>query len=57
MKFGDILGAVHVQPDLSEVQKLYCAVEFFSVIEDLKLVTIEVESHSQTPSDPSVVCD
>ena len=37
--------------------KLYCAVEFFSVIEALKLVTIEVESHSQTPDDPSLVCN
>ena len=33
----------------SEVQKLYCAVEFFSVIEASKLVTVEVESRSQTP--------
>ena len=48
-----------VPPDRSEVQKLYCAVEFFFVIKALKLVTIEVESHSQpvTPDDPSLVCD
>ena len=40
--------------DQSEVRKLYCAVEFFSA---LKLFTIEVESHSQTPDDQSLVCD
>ena len=28
----------------------YCAVEFISVIETLRLVTFEVESRSQTPS-------
>ena len=44
-------------PDRSEVWKLCYAVEFFSVIEALKLVTIEVESHLQTPDDPSLVCD
>ena len=33
----------------SEVQKLYCAVEFFSVIEASKLVTVEVVSRSRTP--------
>ena len=32
-------------------QKLYCAVEFVPVIEALKLVTIEAESWSRTPSD------
>ncbi len=36
----------------SEVRKLYCTVEFVSesVIEASKLVTIEVESRSHTPS-------
>ena len=43
-----------VPSDRSEVWKLYCAVEFFSA---LKLFTIEVESHSQTPDDESLVCD
>ena len=38
------------QWEQSEVQKLYCAVEFFSVIEASKLVTVKVESRSQTPS-------
>jgi hypothetical protein len=33
-----------------EVQKLYCAVELVPVVEASKLVTIEVESRSQTPS-------
>ena len=38
--------------DWSEVWKLhvYCTVEFVFVIEALKLVTVEVESRSQTPS-------
>ena len=31
-------------------KKLYCAVEFVSVIEASKLVIIKVESRSQTPS-------
>ena len=43
-----------VSLDRSEVQKLYCTVEF-SVIEASKLVTTEVESHSQTPYHPSLV--
>jgi hypothetical protein len=33
-----------------EVWKLYCAVEFVSVVEILKFVNIEVESLSQIPS-------
>ena len=41
-----------VPPDRSEVWKLYCAIEFFSAIEALKLVTIKLKSHSQTPDDP-----
>ena len=41
----------------SEVWKLYCAIEFFSVIEALKPITIEVESHSQTPDHLSLVCN
>jgi hypothetical protein len=42
----------HVVPchDRSEVQKLQCAVEFVSMIEASKFVTIEVENLSQTPS-------
>ena len=40
----------NVPPDQSEVRKLYYAVEFFSVIEALQLVTMEVERHSWTPS-------
>jgi hypothetical protein len=36
--------------DWSEVQRLSCVVEFVSVIEASKLVTIEVESRSHTPS-------
>ena len=37
--------------DQPEVWKLYCAVDFITVIEASKLVTIEVESRSlQTPS-------
>ncbi len=36
--------------DRSEVWKLYCTVEFVPVVEASKLVTIEVESRSQTPS-------
>ena len=43
-----------VPPDRSGVQKLYCAVEFFSA---LKFFTIKVESYSQTPDDQSLVCD
>ena len=35
--------------------KLYCAVEFFSVIEVSKLFTIKVENNSQTVDDPSLV--
>ena len=45
-----------VTPDRFEVRKLYCAIEF-SVIETSKFVTIKVESHSQSPDDPSLVCD
>jgi hypothetical protein len=37
----------------SEVRKLYCAVKLVPVVEALKLVTIEVESRSQTPSQRS----
>ena len=33
-----------------DLKKLYCAVDFVSVIEASKLVTIEVKSRSQTPS-------
>ena len=40
---------------LDQSEAIYCAIEFFSVIEASKLVTIEVESHSQTPDDPSLV--
>jgi hypothetical protein len=36
--------------DRSEVWKLYCAVELVPVTEASKLVSIEVESQSQTPS-------
>jgi hypothetical protein len=36
--------------DRSEVWKLYCTVEFVPVVEASKLVIIEVESQSQTPS-------
>ena len=46
------MSSVRYRTDL----KLYCAIEF-SVIEALKLVTIEVESHSQTPDNSSLVCD
>ena len=36
--------------DQSEVWKLYCAVEFISVIKALRFATIEAEIWSQTPS-------
>jgi hypothetical protein len=36
--------------DRSELWKLYCAVEFVPVVEALKLVTVEIENWSQTPS-------
>jgi hypothetical protein len=35
---------------LIDLKKLYCTAKLVSVIEALKLVTIEVESWSQTPS-------
>ena len=47
----------NMPPDWSEDWMLYCAVNFFSVIEASKRVTIEVESHSQTPDDLNLVCN
>jgi hypothetical protein len=39
-----------IRHDRSKVWKLYSAVEFISMIEVSRLVLIEVESRSQTPS-------
>jgi hypothetical protein len=41
---------MHACSDQPEVVKLYCAVEFVSMIEVSKHVTIEVESRSHSPS-------
>ena len=39
---------MHAAPNRSEVSCMYYAIEFVSVIEASKLVTIEVESWSQS---------
>ena len=40
------LARARLQRDQPEVRKVYCAVEFVSVIEALKLVAIKLESRS-----------
>ena len=51
------LALVKLQCDQPEVREVNCAVKFVSVIGASKLVTIEVESQSQTRAHLYDLCD